>query len=1383
MSRRPLALLVLALCALGAPPAAALSPHFNPKTMMPSSEIRRGMKGVGKSVFEGTKITDFNVQVLGVLEKSNLGQDVIIVRILDGPVVERKTGVMGGMSGSPVYIGGRLIGAIAFTWNFEQEPVAGVTAVDSMLQSLDQPAKAADLSPYSSKVERYAATGPALSLHGRSITGLKIVPAALAQQPFADDHTLLMRRVAAPLYCAGLSPGAMSRLKEVFRPFGVDPVVGPGPIHEPVDVDLVPGAAFGSQLLGGDFDVSTGGTITYREGDLVLGFGHPFMEAGNTAMSLTTSWVYDFIPCLSRTDKMMSTMKTVGTLTQDRSWSVGGRLGQEPPFIPATIKITDRSRNLTKVFHVFAARSRQLAPEMLATAVSSALGAAFNCAAQGTVRVKLHAKGSRGQEITRVDEFAYDGDAERPAIMSVLEVGVLLQDNRFRPQDISSVDYEAELSDVDNTAVIESVYTDETVARAGKDLTIHVRLRPHNAAPVEKAVTLKLPLDLEKGRLRVGAAGGNEAMHLRSRLGVLSPVFYDLDAVIDQYQNMEHGTQLFVAAGHPVKGAMVQGTRLLQLPAYFQSILETSERTDVTLGSEEIAQTVDVPWTVLGGASLTLTLEDREGRRGGPTPPTPPRKEGSEAASRGLPLLPASVPASLWWAASAFTSPPDAGLGDLRGGAPIPMATRPPAVTPLTPRSPTRWVDEGDTDDQTPDEPTPSPKGPEKPGEKGKAKPKPAEGKPGAKPGAKPEEKPEEKPEDKGDDKTAGLVGRKPAVWSQTTEDDFADCKSEGMALSSDGSVRLGYAWAELPRFHELYAWCLAADGDTAYAGTLDPGRIFRLQGKTATLLCDTGEFGVTALVKAPEGALLAATVPHGRILRVTPEGKVSLFCKLDVRYIWDLISDGADGYYAAVGPGAAVYHLGADGKAEKVAGVPHSHVTRLAMLGKDLCFGTAQPGAVYCLHADKTLTSVYDASKLDITALAAGEDGALRVGTAPKGRVISVKPGGGATLLYEDSDTPVLSLACLRGKTYAGMADEGQIIEITDRDTHATLRDEGSSQITALCLAGCRLFAASANPGTVYVADLDAAGQGKLDSHVLDTKSHCRWGRVDWTATVPEGARLAIRVRSGDTADPEDGSWSGWSSPVSEPGRDRVPAPPAQFLQYRLEMAKAAGGQPPHLDALRISYLPATQRPTVKDPKPHEGEAISGKYKLSWKMEDPDKGKLRASFLIRAHGKKDFQIIKEGITAGEYEWDTKTVADGIYDLRIVVDNSLSNPGDAEQDKLDIHDVVVDNTPPEIGIISGPALQASGGFALTGFAMDATADLAGISWKVEGDDTWHAALLDEGLCDWKYERFLIATPPLAETVTTLTIRARDAAGNYADKVVKLERPKKEAPKK
>jgi hypothetical protein len=1315
---------------------AEVSPHFNPATMMLSSEVQRGMKGIGKSVFHGVDITEFNVEILSVVERWNDGKDFIVGRVLDGPVVERKSGVMGGMSGSPVYINGKLIGAISSTFLYEREPVCGITPIEAMLECLDQPAKQAELSPYSLQRERYLARRGDFTLGGRRVSEVRLVPHAEAEAGFADEHTALMARVAPPVYCAGLPEPAMALLRKKLEPYGIEAVPGPGHMRNPVDTELVPGAAFGVPLMWGDFDVSTGGTITYRDGSLLLGFGHPFTLSGQVDIPITTAWVHDFVPRYVRTDKMQSCMKEVGALRQDRPWAVGGALGLTAGRVPMNLTVTDETRQLTRTFHVEALRQREMTPNMLMSAALSAIGVTYHDPGTGILKVRTRVKGSAGNEISREETYYHTGQYEQAAIDDLSQACGLLTQNRWMAQDVTECDYQVSLTNADRGATVEALSCDQNVAKAGEDLTLRVRIRPENSGPVEKKLTLHIPVSVEKGMVRLAVCGGVEAMRLRGRVGILPPVFTSLDAVIRFYEGLERNDQILALAGVQTKDLDIEGTRLMWMPSTMKDILENPMRTGVTRGGAELVHVEDIPWVLYGGAIMSLPIEDRLGVRGKPSSSSSKDSSGSDGSSSeetSLPALPKGVPASLWWAASAFCAPPVVG-----------------GTEPVNGNS----------------------KGTEKPA---------AEAKPAEEGTATEEETPSEEEEEAPANPKEGAVGRGPSFFLHSTASDFGPGKAEGVAVRSDGALQLCPPWQEIALPDELYVTALVAGKGVAYAGTCDPGKVYKIVDGKATVAFETGEFGVSALCLSADGTLLVGTMPRGRVFRVTPDGKGGQLCKLECGYAWDICEAAPGEWDVAGGNDACVWRVKADGTVRKLVDLRQGHAMRLLRVKDVLYIGTAQRGAIYRLKTDGRVESLYEAGTNDITALVAGPKDTIWLSTAPQGKVISLDSNGVAREQYSGGSNGVLSLAQVQAKMYAGEGTDGRVREIVKEGVNALVREDVGRQVVCLSAHGSVLYAGCSSPGRVLVGDLSAAATGKFSSAALDAKRAARWGRVDWQGTSPTGSSLTLRLRSGSTTDPKDGSWSPWSPAVAEPGRERVDLPSGQYLQYELELSRKAGAAGPVLDWLKISYMPANQSPTVRDFKPTESVALSGKVKLEWKMEDPDKDKLLATIQIRPRGGRDFRALKSNLTESPYEWDTKSVDDGAYDVRVVVDDSLSNPGDARTATLDVANLVVDNTAPEVEVISGPVKQADGGWAITAFAMDRGTRIANAAWQVKDEKIWHAARLDDGIYDWRYERFVVATGPLKASVTEIVIRVRDAAGNVTDKTVTL--PKPETPAK
>jgi len=520
--------------------------EFDPKTMMRSSEVRPGMRGVGKSVFHGVEIEEFSFEIIGRLEKAVLGRDMILAQITGGPPIDRNAGVIGGMSGSPCYIQGKLLGALAYGWFWQKEARFGITPIEDMLEATwGQEAEAVAAEAES----RWIAPEP-IHLAGRQITGAVVRPADFTQ-PFADPHTIILHPVSPPITCSGMGSQAMKLMKRMLEPRGVTVLAGPGTKSNPVDVDLEPGSAAGVRLMGGDFEAAGVGTITYRKGDQVLAFGHPLMQLGRTKMPMCTGWIHDVMPSLSRSSKIGSAMLDVGTMFSDTPWSIAGRLGQVPETIPASFHIVDRSRNLTKDFRVQVCDQPMITSMLLGTAMMSAVEATFNTGYEGMVKLHYKVVGQKGDTIERSNTFYFQQSAVFTLMSELAFPMYLLEENRFRPQNIASLEVTAEFNTQDNTAFIERIYTEENVAEAGKPLHLHVVVRPDDGEPTERVVTLNIPIDTPKGTLRIVVAGGQAAWTLRSRLRLMMPIWNNLDSFIKFFEELEQNTELVTIGALP----------------------------------------------------------------------------------------------------------------------------------------------------------------------------------------------------------------------------------------------------------------------------------------------------------------------------------------------------------------------------------------------------------------------------------------------------------------------------------------------------------------------------------------------------------------------------------------------------------------------------------------------------------------------------------------------------------------------------------------------------------------------------------------------------------------------------------------------------------------
>src|SRR5215471_17544992 len=259
--------------------------------ILPFSELKVGMKGEGRSVFQGNEISSFNAEVIGLMQNIAPKRNLILVR-LSGERVD-KSGVQEGMSGSPIYVDGRVIGAVAYSWGFAKEPIAGVTPIEEMLEVQRRAAggrgrsRSAPVLPGATPLA--ALTSPEELVHHfehyMSLGGLRV------------ESMASLRPIATPLLFSGFPSPLLERLEPDLAQAGLTPVqAGSGGKSRPTGDTLVPGSAMAVKLVRGDVEISAVGTVTYRDKDLILGFGHPLLNLGPTSIPLSGAYVHAILP-------------------------------------------------------------------------------------------------------------------------------------------------------------------------------------------------------------------------------------------------------------------------------------------------------------------------------------------------------------------------------------------------------------------------------------------------------------------------------------------------------------------------------------------------------------------------------------------------------------------------------------------------------------------------------------------------------------------------------------------------------------------------------------------------------------------------------------------------------------------------------------------------------------------------------------------------------------------------------------------------------------------------------------------------------------------------------------------------------------------------------
>src|SRR5262245_8728847 len=318
-------------------PARTVEAGPKPERYWNVDHVRRGMKGEGRTVLVATKIETFQAEVLGVLKNTSPGRDLVLCR-LSGLDLE-KSGVIAGMSGSPIYLDNKLLGAVAYAWAFGKEPIAGVTPFAQMHRYVEAYERRD-----TAEQDRPTRVGLAAPVRagGRDFDTVTVSHSFDDPQPTAADGLWLVP-LRTPLAGTGFTPHSLSLLRDRFRTAGMVPMQGgavTGKVAEEArNLKLEAGGALSVALVTGDFDLSGIGTVTHIEGKRVYGWGHPFFGLGACEFPLMTGYVHAICPRQSISFKMGSPLRTVGVINADVSTCIAGWLDREPDMLPLRMTV------------------------------------------------------------------------------------------------------------------------------------------------------------------------------------------------------------------------------------------------------------------------------------------------------------------------------------------------------------------------------------------------------------------------------------------------------------------------------------------------------------------------------------------------------------------------------------------------------------------------------------------------------------------------------------------------------------------------------------------------------------------------------------------------------------------------------------------------------------------------------------------------------------------------------------------------------------------------------------------------------------------------------------------------------------------------------------
>lgn len=646
-----------------------------------------------------------------------------------------------------------------------------------------------------------------------------------------------------------------------------------------------------------------------------------------------------------------------------------------------------------------------------------------------------------------------------------------------------------------------------------------------------------------------------------------------------------------------------------------------------------------------------------------------------------------------------------------------------------------------------------------------------------------------------------------PITWSVSGVEGWTSAERDSTGISSDGLLRLARGVQPIQGLECLVVWDLLPEGDGFLVATGDGGVLYRVDRRgTVTEAGKVLEPEITALGRDAAGAILAGASPDGTIYRLDANG-LRPVADTPETYVWRIHADGHGGTLIATGDAGKLYRLDRGGALSLVADLQATHVTGLEPMGEGFVLTTGTPGRLVSIDARGERRTLYDADEPELRAPVVDSSGVVYFLANPadeSGRLYRRLLSGAVEEIWRAPSGFAYDLARdASGALWVTTGSEsgpGSLVRFVPGEptTWVEAARVKEPQILRAHFVGESAYLATGGQGRVYRLAGPGTAAGTAVSPVRDAGGPARWGALTLDP-LPGGSAVKVETRSGDTRVPDD-AWSDWAA-VSFPGdRGRVTSPPARFLQWRLTLTDPRAA----VRGVEVAYLPANLGPRIRSvlvsalgaplsklpeggppgslfqvlpggvrvefqvPSNHspetpasDSEAVwARQYRaLQWEAEDPNGDSLRFDLELRAEEETGWKTLKKDLEASPWAWDSATVPDGWYRLRVAASDRASNPpGLALSTSRESDPFLVDNTPPRV-----TGLRVSGE-ALAGTAEDAASPIRKIEIAVDGE-SWCQVFPEDGIADLPQETFSQKLTGLASGDHVVVVRAFDAAGN------------------
>ena len=572
-----------------------LTAQQKPVETIPVDQIHPGMKGVAYTVFQGTKPEAMNLEVLGVLKNANGPKgDIILIRLI-GEKPEY-TGVVAGMSGSPVYFDGKLAGALAFRiGTFSKEPIAGVTPIGEMLEI-----NALDQTPTDTTVAAKS-VGPSKTVSPGPSNGF-------------ENLANYLKPIEAPLVFSGFSEQALQQFAPQFAAAGITPVMGTGSVSDVKQPEpLEPGSAVSAILARGDMDIAATCTVTYMDADHLLACGHPLLQFGQIALPMTKAQVLATLPSPLNAFKIVNATEPVGSFVQDRHTGIMGEFNKQPEMIPVTLNI--HGGPTEKQFHYEVLNNPRLTPLALMVTMFNALQGTNEYGEEITYKMNGQISVQGFPKVSLQNMFAPTDGGQPAAVMAALSLGDRfgrIYDNAYATPHVNGVQIDFNIVRERRWARMETARTDLTEARPGQEITIETVLRRYRGENLVCQIPVRIPTSAPKGPLRILVSDGETLDRLRQSAPSISRRL-DLASTIAWLNKQHSNNRVYVSLLQADPEAMIADKVMPSLPLSVMNVMDgmrgTQEMVVQAESSVNEAATPALDYMVSGAHVLTINIK------------------------------------------------------------------------------------------------------------------------------------------------------------------------------------------------------------------------------------------------------------------------------------------------------------------------------------------------------------------------------------------------------------------------------------------------------------------------------------------------------------------------------------------------------------------------------------------------------------------------------------------------------------------------------------------------------------------------------------------------------------------------------------------------------